>query len=122
MRTILRLGFGLGITAALSLAVEMYHGQLMDASCYNQNASETAAKIWVKCAPTDATNAFAIHTEGKIRMLDSAGNDKASTALKEGILKHDSNGDMPVVIDGVRHGNTIDVEGIRARGSDISVH
>jgi len=122
MRTILRLGFGLGITAALSLAVEMYHGQLMDASCYNQNASQAAGKIWVKCAPTDATTAFAIHTDGKVRMLDSAGNDKASAALKEGVLKHDPNGDMPVIIDGVRHGNTIDVEGIRARGSDVSVH
>jgi hypothetical protein len=122
MKNILRFGLGIAATAALGLAVDMYHGQLMDASCYNQNSSQPAEKIWVKCAPTASTTAFAIHTNGKVRMLDAAGNDKALTAFKEGILKRDPNGDMPVVVDGVRQGNTIKVEGIRARGSDTSVH
>jgi hypothetical protein len=122
MRTIAKFGIGLAFTAGLGLAVDMYRGQLMDASCYNQNSSQAAEKIWVKCAPTSSTTAFAIHVEGKVRMLDAAGNDKAVAAFKGGILKHDPNGDMPVVIDGVRQGNTIKVEGIRARGSDTSVH
>jgi hypothetical protein len=39
-----------------------------------------------------------------------------------GALKRDKNGDMPVVIDGWRNGDTIKVEGISARGSGISVH
>jgi len=55
-------------------------------------------------------------------MLDTTGNDKAETALKQGILKRDKNGDMPVEVSGRRHGNTIKVESIRARGSETSVH
>ena len=94
----------------------------MDASCYNQNPSTTGEKVWVRCAPTDSTTAFAIHTNGKIRMLDPAGNDKALTAFKNGNLKRDKNGDMPVTVQGWRHGNTIKVEGIRAHKSDVSVH
>jgi len=124
MKTLVRLGMGLAMAAGLSLAAPMmsYHGQLMDAACYNQNAHQSAQKIWVQCAPTDATTLFAIHTNGKVRMLDSTGNTKAETAYKNGILKRDPNGDMPVVVDGRRQGNTITVEGIRARGSETSVH
>jgi hypothetical protein len=55
-------------------------------------------------------------------MLDAAGNSKAETALQHGDLKRDPNGDMPVVIEGTRHGNTIKVESIRAHKSDTSVH
>lgn len=121
MKTIAKIGIGLCFTALLSLALTMYRGQLIDASCYNQNPS-AQGKAWVRCAPTAATTAFAIHTEGSIRMLDDAGNVKAETALKDGDLKRDKNGDMPVVVDGWRQGNAIKVEGIRARGSDISVH
>jgi len=122
MKNILRLGVGVALTVGLSFAIDMYRGQLVDASCYNQNSSQTQGKIWVRCAPKDTTTTFAIHTEGKIRMLDAQGNNKVEAALKEGLLKRDSNGDMPVVIDGSLHGNTLHVEGVRARGSDISVH
>jgi hypothetical protein len=55
-------------------------------------------------------------------MLDAAGNTKAEAAFQNGILKHDANGDVPVVIAGYRHGNTIKVESVRARGSDTSIH
>jgi len=98
-----------------------YRGQLMDASCYTQN-DHSGAKSWVTCAPTATTTSFAIHTNGKVRMLDPAGNDKAETALKTGILRRDHNGDMPVIVGGWRHGNTIKVESIRAHKSDTSVH
>ena len=86
------------------------------------NSYASSEKAWVRCAPTASTTDFAIHTNGKIRMLDPAGNTKAETAFQNGDLKRDHNGDMPVVVDGHRHGNTIAVEGIRARGSNISVH
>jgi hypothetical protein len=122
MKTIAMLLLGFGITAGPAAAVTMYRGQLVDAACYQQNPSGSGGKVWVTCAPTASTTTFAIHTNGKIRMLDSAGNNKAVSALQQGILKRDENSDMPVVIDGYRHGNTIQVEGIRARGSDTSVH
>jgi hypothetical protein len=123
MGTISKLGTGLLMTAALGFSVQyyMYHGQLMDASCYNQNPSP-GEKVWVKCAPTASTTSFAIHTSGKVRILNEAGNTKAETAFKEGDLKRDKNGDMPVAINGHRHGNVIDVESIRARNSEVSVH
>lgn len=57
-----------------------------------------------------------------VRMLDAEGNHKAEAALKQGDLKRDKKGDMPVAVEGRRHGNTIKVESIRARGSDTSVH
>jgi len=100
----------------------MYRGQLMDASCYNQNSSGASGKAWVQCAPTDSTTTFAIHTNGKVRMLDAGGNNKAGTAFKQGHLKRDKNGDMPVIVSGWRKGNTIKVESIRAHKSDTSVH
>ena len=122
MRIVAKLGMSICLTAALSLAMTTYRGQLLDASCYSQNASGGGEKVWVRCAPTETTTSFAIHTNGKVRMLDPAGNEKALKALKSDILKRDKNTDMPVAIDGWRHGNTIKVEGIRARGSDTSVH
>jgi hypothetical protein len=121
MKALSKLGMCLCLMSELSFGITLYRGQLMDASCYNQNPSATG-KSWVRCAPTDATSTFAIHTSGKVRMLDSSGNDKAQTAVKTGILKRDANGDMPVAVSGHRHGNTINVESIRARGSDTSVH
>lgn len=123
MRMISTLAMGLCLTAALGFGMTQYRGQLMDASCYNnQNSSPSAEKSWVRCAPTASTTNFAIHTNGKVRMLDAVGNDRAETAFNSGVLKRDRNGDMPVVISGVRHGNSIRVESIRARGSDTSVH
>ena len=122
MRILTKLGTFLCLTAALSFGITLYRGQLMDASCYNQNPAQSGDKSWVRCAPTTSTTSFAIHTNGRVRMLDAAGNDKAETALKQGDLKRDKNGDMPVAVEGSRHGNTIKVESIRARGSDTSVH
>ncbi|HTX38191.1 MAG TPA: hypothetical protein VME43_24340 [Bryobacteraceae bacterium] len=123
MSTFAKLGMGLCLTAGLSFGITiMYTGQLMDASCYNQNRTENGGKPWVQCVPTSSTTNFAIHTDGRVRMLDAAGDTKAEAALQEGALKLNKKGDMPVVIDGSRHGNTIDVEGIRSPGSDTSVH
>jgi hypothetical protein len=120
MKTLVRIGIGMCCMVALSFGITMYRGQLMDASCYQQNQSN--GKVWSQCVPTASTTAFAVHANGKVRMLDDAGNQKAMAALKEGDLKVDKRGDMPVTIDGWRQGNTIKVEGIRAPGSDVSVH
>ena len=122
MRALTILGTWLCLTAGLTFGAVTYRGQLMDASCYNQNPSQPGSKSWVRCAPTASTSSFAIHTNGRVRMLDAAGNDKAGTAFKQGDLKRDKNGDMPVAVAGSRHGNTIKVESIRGRGSDTSVH
>ena len=116
MKTIAKFGIGLCLTTALSFATT-YRGQLMDASCYNQNASNRGEKIWVRCAPTQSTTSFAIHTRQGIRMLDASGNDKARAAFQSGALNRDKNTDMPVVISGARHGKTIAVDHIRARAS-----
>jgi len=121
MTTIGKLGLALCFTSGLGFGITFYNGQLVDAACYNQNSNTSGEKVWVKCAPTAATT-FAIHANGKIRMLDNGGNDKVLTAFKNGDLKRDKNGDMPVVVSGHRHGDTITVEGVRARGSDTSVH
>jgi hypothetical protein len=110
------------LTAGLGFGMTEYRGQLMDATCYNQNPKQAGDKSWVRCAPTASTNTFAVHTNGRVRMLDSRGNDKAQAAFQQGVLKRDANGDMPIVLEGWRHGNTIKVESIRARGSDTSVH
>src|SRR5215469_600380 len=99
MKTIAKFGIGLCLTTGLSFATT-YRGQLMDASCYNQNPSNRGEKIWVKCAPTQSTTSFAIHTMRGTRMLDTAGNDKARVALQNGELNRDKNTDMPVVING----------------------
>jgi len=82
MKTLVRFGIGLCCTIGLSFGLTWYRGQLMDASCYNQNQNNMAGKIWVKCAPTASTTTFAIHANGKVRMLDDAGNAKAMAAFK----------------------------------------
>ena len=136
MRIIAKLGTGLCFTGALAFGLTEYRGQLMDASCYNGNSSMSTSadraastakttsgeKAWVRCAPTDTTTSFALHTNGKVRMLDTAGNEKATSAMKQGLLKKDNDGDMHVIVDGKRDGNTIKVESIRAHKSDTSVH
>lgn len=121
MRMIAKLGIGLCLTLGLGFA-STYKGQLMDASCYKQNPSHQGEKTWVRCAPTPSTTSFAIHTMHGTRLLDNAGNDKARIALQNGQLNRDKNTDMPVVISGVRHGNTITVANIRARASNNTAH
>ena len=108
--------------APLGFGVTMYRGQLMDASCYNQNRETTGKKVWVQCVPSASTTSFALRANGKVRMLNDAGNNKAMAAYQEGLLKINKRGDMNVTVDGSRHGDTINVEGISARGSNTSVH
>src|ERR1700674_3512123 len=127
MKVIARLGIALCLAAGLSFAaLEEYRGKLLDASCANQSStSQTKAseKMAQTCAPTASTVNFAIlASDGKVRMLDPAGNEKAATVLKNGDLKADKDGDFHVVIMGSRKGDTLKVESIRAHKSDVSVH
>ena len=122
MKKFLELGLGLCLAAGAGFGLTMYRGQLMDAACYNQNQSKTGEKVWVQCAPTNTTTSFAIHTNGRVRMLDDRGNTKAEAALQQNLLKSDKNGDMPVTVAGWRHGNTIRVSYIQGHKSNASVH
>jgi preprotein translocase subunit SecF len=124
MKTITRIGIGLGLTAGLSFGMEQYHGKLLDATCYHQNASSKngSEKIAAICAPTNSTTDFAIQTNGKVRIFDAAGNSKAATAVQEGIVKKGKDSDVDIAIYGTRHGDTIKVESIRGHKSLTAVH
>jgi hypothetical protein len=124
MKTITSIGMGLCLTAGLTFGMEQYHGKLLDANCYHQNASSKngSEKIAVMCAPTNSTTDFAIQTNGKIRMFDAAGNAKAATAVQEGLVKKGKDSDVDIAIYGTRHGDTIKVESVRGHRSQTSVH
>jgi len=114
---------GICLTAGLSFGVQQYHGKLLDANCYNQNkSSKTGERIAVSCAPTASTSDFAIQTGGKVRMFDEAGNPKAATAMREGLVKQGKDHDVDVAIYGTRHHETMKVESIRGHRSQTSVH
>lgn len=125
MKTIARLGIVLCCAAGLSIAAENWRGKLMDADCYSKNVpsqTKPGDKVAVACAPTASTVNFAIETDGKIRLLDPAGNSKAAAAFQDGLLKSDHDGDYHVIITGSHQGHNIKVESIRAHKSDTSVH
>ena len=124
MKTITKIAIGFCLTTALSFGMQEWHGKLMDANCYNQNASAKTSgeRIVVTCAPTSSTTTFAFKYGGKVRMLDAAGNDKAAAAVQQGLVKTGKDNDVDVAINGTRHGNTIKVESIRGHKSNTSVH
>ena len=122
MNTITKIGIGLCLTAGLSFGIE-YHGKLLDANCVNQNGSARVTHdVAVKCAPTASTTAFAIQTNGKVRMFDEAGNAKAATAVQDGLVKRGNDNDVDVAINAKRKGDTMKVESIRGHRSETSVH
>ena len=125
MKTLAKLGVGLCLVTGLTFAAnEEYRGKLVDAKCYGTNSSvKPADKIAQTCAPTAATTDFGLRTaDGKVRMFDAAGNEKAAKAFQEGLLKSDKDGDFHVSIMGSRHGDTLKVESVRGHKSDTSVH
>jgi hypothetical protein len=63
------------VLSTLALA-ESFTGTLLDSACYEKAQSATG------CDATGATKAFAIDVAGKVYKLDSPGNQKAATALK----------------------------------------
>jgi hypothetical protein len=125
MRSILRLGLGLSLAAALC-AAEAFHGKLIDASCYDRiQASNRAAagaerastaNLDKKCAPTASTSNFAIETPGKkVYRFDHDGNIKATEAMQSGSLQPDNAGDFHVSLSGSTQGDTVNVDSLQGK-------
>jgi hypothetical protein len=103
---------------------ENWNGKLIDATCYDSSGSKTTSssdhtsrgKLEKECAPTAATNSFAIQTsKNTVYKLDSAGNIKAAEAMQAGSLKSDSDGDVHVSVAGTLQGNTVKVDSIQGK-------
>lgn len=99
--------FGVFSMAALA---ESYSGRLLDASCYDQQKKASA------CDVTSTTASFAIDASGTVYKLDSAGNTKASAALKNRADRVDpskpQSKQVMAKIDGTEKGGTITVSSI----------
>ncbi|MCU1337450.1 MAG: hypothetical protein JWO19_3031 [Bryobacterales bacterium] len=118
MKTIAKLGLALGVFAAMSYA-ETLTGKLIDATCYErsqqnpgakQNPADSTQKSSISsCEASASTTSFAIQTaDGKVYKLDSAGNAKASTALKG----NPDNKTPMATVSGSTDGQTVKVESI----------
>ena len=64
-----------GVFSMCALAAN-FSGKLVDASCYDQQKKASS------CDATSNTTAFALEVSGTIYKLDTAGNSKASDAIK----------------------------------------
>ncbi len=117
MKTIGKLGLALGVFAAMSYA-ETWTGKLIDYSCQERSQQNPAEKQQPQtsgvqaCEPTASTTSFGIQTsDGKVYKLDSAGDAKASTALKG---RSDTKG-MTATVSGTMEGQTVKVDTISVR-------
>lgn len=95
----------------LALAADM-SGSLLDDTCYNSH------KQAATCQATASTTAFALMSSGKVYKLDSAGNEKAATAMKAH-ADRSKNPDQPAkvtavaaTVSGTVTGDTIQVDSI----------
>ena len=99
----------LGAFSMVALA-ESYSGKLLDASCYDQQKKASA------CDATSTTASFAIEAGGTVYKLDSAGNSKASAALKNRADRVDpskaQSKEVMAKIDGTEKSGTITVTSI----------
>ena len=99
--------FGVFSIAALA---ESYSGKLLDSACYDQQKKANA------CAATSTTASFAIDASGTVYKLDSAGNTKASAALKNRADRVDpskpQSKEVMAKVDGTEKGGTITVTSI----------
>lgn len=99
--------FGLFAVAAFA---ESYSGKLLDASCYDQQKKASA------CDATSTTASFAIDVSGTVYKLDTAGNTKASAALKNRADRVDPSKpqtkDVMAKVEGTEKAGTITVTSI----------
>ena len=97
----------LGVFSMCALAGN-YSGKLLDASCYDQQKKADS------CSATSNTTAFALEVSGTVYKLDSAGNSKASAAIKNRADRSDPSKPQPkevmAKVDGTETGGTIAVE------------
>jgi hypothetical protein len=87
-----------------------YSGKLLDASCYDQQKKADT------CSATSTTTAFALEVSGTVYKLDSAGNSKASAAIKNRADRSDPSKpqtmELMAKVDGTEKGGIITVESI----------
>jgi hypothetical protein len=87
-----------------------YSGKLLDASCYDQQKKADT------CSATSTTTAFALDVSGTVYKLDTAGNAKASDAIKNRADRTDPNkpqtAEIMAKVDGTEKGGTISVDSI----------
>lgn len=101
---------------------ETFTGKLMDASCYTTNkvssqesGRKTYDSITKTCAPTASTTNFALRVNGSTYntdagntfKLDDAANAQAATAIQNGTLKPDKDGDVHAKVSGKVEGETL---------------
>jgi hypothetical protein len=98
-----------GVFSMCALAAN-YSGKLLDASCYDQQKKADS------CDATGTTTAFAIEVSGTVYKLDSAGNSKASAAIKNRADRTDPTKPQPkeimAKVDGTEKGGIIAVESV----------
>jgi len=95
---------------AMSALASSYSGKLLDASCYDQQKKADS------CAATSNTTAFALEVSGTVYKLDTAGNSKASDAIKNRADRTDPTKPQPkeimAKVDGTEKGGLISVDSI----------
>jgi hypothetical protein len=119
---------GLTLTfAGLGYAAD-FSGKLLDAACYDQivqsapppdinSKSDVPARtpdsVGETCAPTALTTTFAfMNLDGKIYKFENASNRKAESAVQNGVLARDKQGDMRVRISGEIRGSEVMVRSV----------
>jgi len=94
-----------------------WNAKLLDASCAASNPQKASSeKLEKACAPTSATTSFAIQANGKTYTLDAKGNELTTSALKNGTVKADDDGDVHITVNGTSQGDTIRVDSVKGRG------
>ena len=95
---------------AMSAFAENYSGKLLDASCYDQQKKADS------CSATSNTTAFALDVSGTVYKLDTAGNAKASAAIKNRADRTDpskpASTEIMAKVDGTEKGGLIKVDSI----------
>jgi hypothetical protein len=126
--------FGLTVTFAAFAYAADFSGKLLDAACYDQvmqnapppdiNAKsdvpvKTPYNVAETCAPTALTTSFALmNLDGKIYRFENASNRKAVSAVQNGALVRDQQGDMRVKISGEIRGNEVMVRSVEPERHD----
>jgi len=99
----------LGVFAMSALAAN-YSGKLLDASCYDQQKKADS------CDATSTTTAFALEVSGTVYKLDTAGNSKASDAIKNRADRTDPTKppakEIMAKVEGTEKGGLISVDSI----------
>ena len=95
---------------AMSAFAGSYSGKLLDASCYDQQKKAES------CGATSTTTAFALEVSGTVYKLDTAGNSKASDAIKNRADRTDPTKppakEIMAKVEGTEKGGLISVDSI----------